>query len=573
MKKLSRTILGLVIGLTLVGSIFAVSESKTNRSKRAEKALEVKVVPWGPTQLEVEAAQKRVQQNLSVKSALGSVNYRMMSFEYLDNDNGSAPTRFRIVFYDYTNDKTYITEGDFAGKETINLREASFDPGVSGEEIDAATNMIADDAAFGSSYKAGTIRLDGAMPPTTYVNGERLVNMLITPLSGGTNEVVGISFKNNRIVRYENKTPPTSAAAPEGSCGISSSGGGSTANGTAGQYQMTVMQDGTPLWEMLIIRPSASSGNVNERSGIEVRDVKYKGKSVLKRGHAPVLNVQYVNNTCGPYRDWQYAEGNFNAPDAGASNPAPGIRVLGSGQIATTAVESGNDAGNFRGVAIYQQDAGFGNELVMVSEMNAGWYRYVMEWRFAADGTIRPRYGFGSTTNGCVCNPRTHHVYWRFDFDVVQPNNKVFKIERGRKFQTPLTSELALLRNPTTNRSLLIQNANGDEAYQITPNLIDGSVANSAGVITDTYGAGDLWVMKFQGTAGSPTEIDDQNAGSAANLAPWLNNESIDNQDVVVWYGAHQYRTDAASLTDSDGSVNILGGKHVIGPDLRPVRW
>ena len=148
--------------------------------------------------------------------------------------------------------------------------------------------------------------------------------------------------------------------------------------------------------------------------------------------------MQYVNNTCGPYRDWQYAEGNFNAPDAGASNPAPGIRILAPGQVATTAVETGNDAGNFRGVAVYQQDVGFGNELVMVSEMNAGWYRYIMEWRFAPDGTIRPRYGFGSVTNGCVCNPRTHHVYWRFDFDIVQPNNKVFKVERGRKFLTPL---------------------------------------------------------------------------------------------------------------------------------------
>ncbi len=573
MKKLSRSISGLVIGLTLVGSLFAAGESKTNRSKRAEKALEVKVVPWGPTQVEIEVAQRRIEQSSSVQSVLGGVNHRMMSFEYIDNDNGAAPTRFRIIFYDYTNDKSYVTEGDFAGKETINLRQVSLDPGVSGEELDAATNMIAGDATFGSSYKAGTIRLDGAMPPTTYVNGERLVNMLITPLSEGLNEVVGISFKNNRIVRYENRTPPTSEAAPEGSCGIASSGGGSTQNGTAGQYQMTVMQDGTPLWEMLIIRPSASSGNVNERSGIEVRDVKYKGKSVLKRGHAPVLNVQYVGNTCGPYRDWQYAEGNFNAPDAGASNPAPGIRVLGAGQIATTAVESGNDAGNFRGVAIYQQDAGFGNELVMVSEMNAGWYRYVMEWRFAADGTIRPRYGFGSTTNGCVCNPRNHHVYWRFDFDVVQPNNKVFKIERGRKFQTPLNTELALLRNATTNRSLLIQNANGDEAYQITSNLIDGSVANSAGVITDTYGAGDLWVTKFQGTAGSPLEIDDPNSGSAANLAPWINNESINNQDVVVWYGAHQYRTDASSLTNSDNRDNILRGIHVVGPDLRPVRW
>ena len=61
--------------------------------------------------------------------------------------------------------------------------------------------------------------------------------------------------------------------------------------------------------------------------------------------------------------------------------------------------------------------------------------------------------------------------------------------------------------------------------------------------------------------------------GSAANLYPWVNNESVDNQDVVVWYGAHEYRTDATSLTNFDRSGNIIRGVHVVGPDLRPVRW
>ena len=199
MKKLSRTLLGLVIGLTLVGSIVASSESKTNRSsKRAEKSLEIKVIPWGPTQVEVEAAQKRVGKVQPFRMLLRGVNYRMMSFEYIENNNGAIPTRYRVVFYDYTNDKTFVAEGDFAGKEEIKVLEASFDPGASPEELEAATAMIKESAPFADSYKAGKIRIDGAMPPTTYVNGERLVNMTITPLTGEVNEIVGISFKNNQ---------------------------------------------------------------------------------------------------------------------------------------------------------------------------------------------------------------------------------------------------------------------------------------------------------------------------------------------------------------------------------------
>jgi Cu2+-containing amine oxidase len=203
--------------------------------------------------------------------------------------------------------------------------------------------------------------------------------------------------------------------------------------------------------------------------------------------------------------------------------------------------------------------------------MNAGWYRYVMEWRFAPDGTIRPRYGFASTANSCVCNPRIHHVYWRFDFDIVQPNNKVFQIERGRKFMKQILTEAAIFRNYQTNRSFLIQNANGDEAYILTPGSNDGSVADRNGNLIDTFGAGDIWLLKFQGTPNSPGELDDPNTGPAANLNPWVSGESIDNQDIVIWYAAHQYRSDDISVRNQRNEV--ISGLHVIGPTLKPVRW
>ncbi|MGQ0541961.1 MAG: hypothetical protein ACT4O9_08950, partial [Blastocatellia bacterium] len=507
-------------------------------------------------------------------------SYRLLSFESLENEAALKggptlePTHFRIVFYDYTRDIAVIAEGDYAGKESIRVSTDKFDPGVSGEEIEAAYSVINANPRLGPLSKEGKIDLSAAMPPVSNLNGERLVNILVQSDDGTQNQVVGISFKNSKVVNYEGNTPPTCrAAAAGGTCGISNSGQGSTGQGVAGQMQLTVNQTGTtnPLWEMLVIRPSSSSGASGERSGLEIRDVKYKGKTVLKRGHAPILNVQYVNNVCGPFRDWQYAEGFFSAPDAGAQNPAPGMRILAAGQIATTAVESRNDTGNFQGVAAYTQNAGLGEEVVLVTEMNAGWYRYIMEWRFGQDGRIRPRYGFGSTTNGCVCAPRNHHVYWRFDFDVVSPTNKVFKIERGRKFMTPVATELSIFRNYGLNRGFMIQNSASDEAYSIFPNLNDGTVTNSAGLLTDTYGAGDFWLMQFKGTSASPSELDDPNSGSAANLAPWVNGENLVNQDVVVWYSAHQYRIDDTSLTQMRD--NVLSGVHVVGPDIRPIRW
>ena len=77
--------------------------------------------------------------------------------------------------------------------------------------------------------------------------------------------------------------------------------------------------------------------------------------------------------------------------------------------------------GNFAGVAIYVA----GSEVVLVSEMMAGWYRYITEWRFHANGTLRPRFGFAGTQNRCTCHLHKHHVYWRFDFDIRTPGHNV----------------------------------------------------------------------------------------------------------------------------------------------------
>ncbi len=580
MNTLRNRFLWFSLSLLLVSNaVFAGENTEKKNIKRSEQPLEVRIVPWGPSQQEVDAAKIRVTQSAAVQNELRGANFRLVGFEYIDNvgtdksQPSPVPTRFRVTFYDYTNDRAVIAESDFAGKSAIEVRTELSDPGVGGDELQAAYQLVQSDADFAGLVKSRKLEYDAAMPPVSNLNGERLVNVTVKNLIDGTYQIVGVSFKNNRVVRYENDAPPTARVSAV-SCGIPSAGQGSTGAGVAGQYQVTIFQDRVPLWEMLVVRPSASSGASGEQSGIEVRDVKYKSKSVLKRGHAPILNVQYINNTCGPFRDWQYSEGFFNAPAAGATYPngtGGGIALLAEGQVATTSVETRNDSGNFQGVAIYQQDVGNGKEVVMVTEMNAGWYRYVMEWRFAPDGTIRPRYGFGSTTNGCVCNPRNHHVYWRFDFDVVNPANKVFKLERGRKFQTPVATELAIFRDTQLKRGFLIQNATGDEAYQITPSLNDGSVTNALGVLNDAYGAGDFWLMQYKGTAASPSELDDPNTNTAANLAPWINNESLVNQDVVLWYSAHQYRADDTSRNPE--SPNVINGIHVVGPDLRPVRW
>lgn len=564
--------------VVMLAGIGLANETPGRKTSRAAQRFDINVTAWGPTQADVDAARTRVERSDAVRAELKDSKYRLLSFEYIENTDGqksspsSVPTRFRVVFYNYSNDTAVIAEGDFRGREPITAVRAYFDPGVSGDELKAAFEIIRSD----SRYKGnGKLELAAAMPPVSNVDGERLVNIRVIESATAANEIVGVSFKNSKVVRYPDNAPPSARATPEG-CGISDAGQPTTSSGShPGQYQLTANLQGAPLWEMLVIRPSVSSGATIERSGIEIRDVKYKGKSVLKRGHVPVLNVRYVGGSgCGPYRDWQYQEGFFAVPSTGVTypnGPDGGFAILPDGQSATTSVESRNDSGNFRGVAIYQQVVDGVNEIVLVSEMEAGWYRYIMEWRFGADGVIRPRYGFGSTTNSCVCVQRDHHVYWRLDFDVVSPTNRIFQIERGRKFMRPITTEASIFRNYGTNRGFVVKNSAGNEAYSIFPGTNDGSVADAGGNLTDSFGAGDFWLMRFKGTAAVPTEIDDPNIGTvAATLGPFINGESLTDQDVVIWYAAHQRRIDDASRP---GTPEILTGKHVVGPEIRPIQW
>lgn len=567
---LNRRLTGLfLIGAVTAGAAFA-GESNAKRAKRSDKAVDIKVTAVGPTQEIVDRAKENAERSPAVQNALKGSKYRLLDLSYVDEaDPANArqmPTKYRAVFYDYTRDRVIVASGKLDNTVPVTVHEENYYPIASDEEYDAAVRILQGDARYTSKLRSSELQAFRPMPPITVLEGttERLINIgLNTTQAGGSNEIVGVSLKRDAVVRYENNAPPTAVATPEGSCGVSSSGG--SVSNQAGQYQLTVSQGPTTLWEMLVFRPGASSGTV--KSGIELRDVKYKGKSVFKRAHVPILNVQYTGDSCGPYRDWQYEEGAFNAPATGATNPASGIRILATGQVATTIVESGVDTGNFNGVAIYTQ----GTETVMVTEMNAGWYRYIMEWRLDNNGTIRPRFGFGATNNNCVCNIHNHHVYWRFDFDIVQPNNRIYQVERGRRFLQPITNELTRTKNHQTKRSLLVQNSAGDEAYMLVPNPSDG--------VADAFGQSDMWVFRYKNGANPvASEIDDGrvccSAGSAiANIAPWLNNETVQDQDLVVWYSSHFIHSDGANLLNPDRSGLILTGTHVVGPDILPVRW
>ena len=197
---------------------------------------------------------------------------------------------------------------------------------------------------------------------------------------------------------------------------------------------------------------------------------------------------------------------------------------------------------------------------MLVCELQAGWYRYVSYWRLHADGTIRPRFGFGAVQSSCVCNIHHHHVYWRLDFDVVNAtDNDVHEFNdpplSGSSKWHALPNEIRRERSPQHHRRWRVDNRQGDEHYTLVPGANDGEA--------DGFEVGDLWALRKR-----PGEIDDgvtfttDPQKARAHLDQFVTGQPLDG-DVVLWYAAH-FSHDVQH-PDQD--------EHIVGPELQPGGW
>jgi hypothetical protein len=127
-------------------------------------------------------------------------------------------------------------------------------------------------------------------------------------------------------------------------------------------------------------------------------------------------------------------------------------------------------------VALYRN----GTEVVLVTEMEAGWYRYIHEWRFDLNGTIHPRFGFGATANSCTCFSHTHHVYFRFDFDVDGTNNSIYELPLSATAggASRITTEKKIFRAGNPSKYYRIRG--GKRSYLLYPGANDGAAGGGA---------------------------------------------------------------------------------------------
>jgi hypothetical protein len=335
-----------------------------------------------------------------------------------------------------------------------------------------------------------------------------------------------------------------------------------------------------PVWALYWVFPGASDGA--DGSGLELREVRYKGKMVLNRASLPVLNVLYdsypaAREQCGgpsrSYRDWQTDLAPFEVD--GIRRPAAGIRKTKVGwavaqpgiayctkEPRTVLDHPGRDTADtsFAGVAVLAKPDG----VTLMTQIHSEWYRYIQKWILKSDGTIEAQFGFTAADHKCTKQAHTHHAYWRLDFDIEGPparpgerrppagfddvieefNNPPLKGAAGN--WVTYKSEIARLRDPATDRKWRIRDAKSGRGYEVVPTPSLGNMGPIAApdIADKDWAMADVWALRCRtDRRGRELELDDGGArstqmGNRVQLHHYIDGENIAGQDVLLWYRA-----------------------------------
>ncbi|MBC7691992.1 MAG: hypothetical protein H7222_09490 [Methylotenera sp.] len=526
------------------------AEEALKRGPLAPSDLVVEIKSQGLDEVNAKVLTEMALDQPSVHKRLDGVRHRLLASEFKGQGDSSE---YSLKVYDYDHDLLVDLKGrttpDLKGIQSVRVHEVYQQLNPTDEEFDEAVQLLKQDENFGRSLLDGTLTAYKAMPgvipqpspANTNGRSERVISVGLMPQRANAlpHEIVGINLSRMKVIRYPDRAPETTIAT-DVFCGWPNAGQYTTARGTQGQAEISIKKAGVELWKFTAVRPSASSGYWG--SAVDLVNVTYKGKLMLSEMHVPILNVNYDGNVCGPYRDWQYSESAFNAD---GSNLASGIRRTVTRP--ETILESGTDFGNFRGIAVYTD----GPETILVTELEAGWYRYISSYSFHEDGTIRPRFGFSGVEDSCICRVHHHHVFWRFDFEIGghEAGNTVESFDGSR--WNAIARETRQYREAATQKWRVSTSAPGNEikGYVVEPGENDGTA--------NAFGKGDAWILKYH-----EGQTDDSQAyiGTSNNLNAFVTGESVLDTDIVFWYGAH--------FTHDTQNPDTVA--HVVGPTLRP---
>lgn len=263
---------------------------------------------------------------------------------------------------------------------------------------------------------------------------------------------------------------------------------------------------------------------VRDNTGLSLRNVTYDGELVLGKASMPVLRVKYVkeriwwnpftwfgsradSGRCGPFQDrlrWQDL-----------------VPIVNCGNNKVCVESSTLQGTQWLELGIYAR---------------IGEYHIYQSWHLSHDGELRPVV----QSRGLSCNTdHIHHPYWRFDFDIDGNGmDQVFVHDDGGSDRgwgpgwTKYTNERNDVKVAATHRTWFIRDQLTGHGVWLLPG--DGYAPLKDDGERDAFADHDVAIRRADPDEDLPWVF-----GARGQLGYDEDNQSVQEQDVVVWYVAH----------------------------------
>jgi hypothetical protein len=241
---------------------------------------------------------------------------------------------------------------------------------------------------------------------------------------------------------------------------------------------------------------------ITESAGLMVYLADFKKQRILWEGSLPFVTVDHQHQDLELDQEGADAHGPFWMP--------LGHRTL-AGPVRTN---------KFRG----------GFELA--ADFLCGPYRYTQLWRFHDDGRIAPWLTIHGTG---IHDSHTYHPHWRFDFDIVGALDDALEhFEDGRWNRVGEEGWLPATGEADDNGAVWRQ--------------VDFGSETSVSIRPHTWEDAELFAIRYHDDE-APPFTPKSAAGSQEFPAAYVGTESIDGQDVTLWYVAHVHYDAAFPFT------------------------
>jgi primary-amine oxidase len=312
--------------------------------------------------------------------------------------------------------------------------------------------------------------------------------------------------------------------------------------------------------------------SIRRREGLVLTDVSFRGRQVLKYAGLAEIFVPYHR---GQPRPEDFREGMGNT----LSELIPGKDCL-PGATSCQLFDTQGKALAKRVVMMHEESAGlvymgkagraYGKMLVLWCMSRLGGYSYITSWRFRDDGSLMPQIGLtgelehtgrgdssplgsfvGRSQQGdkVFAPSHVHNFYYCLDFDIDGPDNNVveeFSYQQDRPGSisarhswTPIVTESARQWDGNSFRTWRVVNRSSRNAlgHPRSYELIPGGNGTFRGAAAETFTHADLWVTRYHPREFPCSSLDPRALRTA--LPTYVNGESVDGADVVVWYVLH----------------------------------